>query len=106
MARSFANLMLKGKTHAALDLLANHGKEGVLHLDDHATPDDPHSLSVKAVLQSKHPSGQPASQDSVIHGVPPEIHPVIFDSIDAQLVRSTTLCCKGVAGPSGLDAYA
>ena len=44
--RSFANLMLKKKTHAALDLLANHGKGGVLHLDDHASLDDPHSLSV------------------------------------------------------------
>ena len=54
--------MLKGKTHAALDLLANHGKGGVLHLGDRATPDDPHSLSVKDVLQSKHPPGQPTFQ--------------------------------------------
>ena len=58
------------------------------------------------VLQSKHPPGQLASQDSIIHDVPPEIHPVVFDSIDAQLVRPITLCCKGAAGPSSLDAYA
>ena len=98
--------MLEGKTHAALDLLANHGKGGVLHLDDRASPEDLHSLSVMDILQRRHPPGQPASQDFVIHRVPPEIHPVVFDSIDAQLVRSTTLSCKRAAGPSGLDNYA
>ncbi len=49
LARTFANLMFRGKTHAALDLLANSGKGGVLHLDQPANTDDRlwnvHSLS-------------------------------------------------------------
>ena len=53
LAQSFANLMFKGKTHAALDLLANNGKGGVLYLDNPAN-----SPSMRDVLQSKHPPGQ------------------------------------------------
>ena len=83
--------MFKGKTHAASDLLANHGKRGMLHPDDRANSNDPDSLSVKSILQSKHLPGQPSSPDSILHGVPLEIHPVVFDSIDADLVHSTTL---------------
>ena len=33
LAHTFANLMFKGKTHAALDLLTNAGKGGLLHLN-------------------------------------------------------------------------
>ena len=106
LARSFANLMFKGKTHPPLDLLANNGKGGVLCLDDPAKPSDTKLPSVREVLQSKHPPGQLATTDAILAGVPPEIHPVVFDSIDACLVRSTALHCKGSAGPSGLDAYA
>ena len=98
--------MFKGKTHATSDLLANHGKGGMLHPDDHANPNDPDSLSVKGVLQSKHPPSQPSSPNYILHGVSPEICHVVFDSIDAHLVHSTTLCCGGAEGPFGLDAYA
>lgn len=37
---------------------------------------------------------------------PPVVHPVVFDSVDAALIRSTSLHISGAAGPSGLDAYA
>ena len=33
LARNFANLMFKGKTHAALELLTNRGRGGALRLD-------------------------------------------------------------------------
>ena len=77
--------MCKGKTHAALDLLVNNGKGGVLRLDDPANPSDTNFPSVREVLQSKHPPGQPAVTDAILPGVPLEIHPVVFDSIDAHL---------------------
>lgn len=32
------------------------------------------------------------------------MHPVVFDSIDANAIRSAALRVKGSAGPSGLDA--
>ena len=34
------------------------------------------------------------------------IHPVIYDKIDASLIRSTSLHTSGAAGPSDLDATA
>ena len=98
VARSFAKMMFQGKTQAALQLLTDQGKGGLLHLDDPVTP----LSTVKDVLLSKHPPSNPASPDTLESGVPQEVHPVV---IDAALIRSTALNTKGAAGPSGLDAY-
>jgi len=100
LAHSFANLMFKGKTHAALQLLSNRGKGDILHLDSMVD-----SKSVKDILKSKHPLGQPAHPDSIISGTPPNIHPVVFISITASLIHTTALHTRGAGGPSGLDAY-
>lgn len=35
---------------------------------------------------------------------PPQTHPVVYDSIDAKLIKSSILSTSGAAGPSGLDA--
>lgn len=82
-----------------MDLLANRGKGGVLHLDQPANAND-------SDLVSKHPMGQTASANSTLQGPPPDVHPVVFDRIDASLIRSTALRISGAAGPSGLDAHA
>ena len=58
---------------------------------------------MKDVRKSKHPDAVAATSDSIINESP---HPVIFESIDAALIRSTSLNTHGAAGPSGLDAYA
>ena len=76
-----------------------------LHLADHVDEEDPTSPTVKEVLRNKHPSAQ-CSPESLIQGEPPDTHPVIFDSIDASLIRSCALNTNGASGPSGLDAYA
>ena len=52
LARTFSNLMFKGKTHAALDLVANSRKGGVLHLDQLANSHESDSKSVRKVLVS------------------------------------------------------
>ena len=36
---------------------------------------------------------------------PQEVHPVIFESIDAGVIRSAALHTTGSAGPSGIDAH-
>ena len=105
LSRSFANLMFQGKTQAALQLLSNKGKGGVLHLSD-VVENSSISTTVKDVLKSKHPDAVAATSNSIINGSPPVCHPVIFESIDAALIRSTSLNTHGAAGPSGLDAYA
>lgn len=101
LARTFSNLMFKGKVKAALDLLSNSGKGGVLHLDAHVNPDDPLSPSVRETLLQKHPPAQRAHPEC-IGEEPQEPHPVIFESLDA----SAALKISGAAGPSGLDAHA
>ena len=54
-------MMFQGKTQAALQLLTDQGKGGLLHLDDPVTP----LSTVKDVLLSKHPPCNPASPDTL-----------------------------------------
>lgn len=49
---------------------------------------------------NKHPSGQPAHPDSIIKNDQPDIHPVLFDLIDAFMIVSVAL----QTGFPGLDA--
>ena len=107
LARGFSNLMFRGKTGAALDLLSHKGTGGVLHVNDPVTKDDPTSPFVLDVLKSKHPAAQPASAEALLSDCqdPPIVHPVIFDQIDASSIRSAALSTTDAAGPSGLDAH-
>ena len=102
LSRSFANFMFAGKTKAALDLLSHAENGGILHPSD---PSDPNSPSVRDTLINKHPQGQRAHPECIVPSPPQEIHPVVFDSIDANAIRSASLRTTGSAGPSGLDAY-
>ena len=92
LARTFSNLMFQGKTSAALQLLTQQGRGGVLHVHDLVDASDPDSHTVLDVLKLKHPQAQPASTDAVL--LPstdaPEIHSVVFDRIDASSIRSAT----------------
>ena len=106
LSRSFAKFMFEGKTHAALQLLADKGKGGVLHPNSLVSTMELEPHTVMDILTNKHPPGQPTVSDAVIPDVPPVVHPVIFDSIDATLIRSTSLHIRGAAGPSGLDGHA
>ena len=105
LARLFSKLMFEGKTHAALQLLSDKGKGGVLHLDNLVSTSDSEPSTVMDVLRSKHPLGQAAHPNAIIPNAPPEVHSVIFYSIDATLIRSTSLHTRGAAGPSGMDEY-
>ena len=64
---------------------------------------------MRDILREKHPNGEPAHQ-SVIRAHEDmdytEVHPVIFDSIDALSIKQAALRANGAAGPSGADAQA
>ena len=107
LARSFSDLMFQGKTSAALHLLSQSDCRGVLHVDDPANQDDPDSQSVLDILKSKHPQAQPASPVAAPWSSVevPQIHPVVFERINASSIRSAALRTKGAAGPSGIDAH-
>ena len=105
IARSFANLMFAGKCKAALDLLSDSGSRGLLHLHDYADPSIPESPTVREVLISKHPSCQMAYAKCILQSTPEETHPIVFESIDANAIRSAAMNVHGSAGPSGIDAH-
>ena len=85
--------MFKGKTSAALDLLANKGSSGVLHVNDPTDKDDSTSPSVLDVLKLKHLTAKPAQADALLSNgqASPEVHPVIFERIDASSIRRAAL---------------
>ena len=76
--------MLEGKTEAAICLLKEQAKGGVLYLSDIVDS----NKTVRDVLIEKHPTGQPAHPDSITEDDPPEVHPILFESTDASMIRS------------------
>lgn len=105
VARDFANLMFGGKIKEALELLSKKGRGRVL-LPDELVPDKDGQTSVMSLLKSKHPQAMPLNTTAVDlnSDQPPQIHPVVYDRIDAKLIKGSTLSTSGAAGPSGLDA--
>jgi hypothetical protein len=55
------------------------------------------SPSIRDVLTRKHPPGRSAHVNCIVPSVPTEMHPVIFDSIDASAIRSAALRVTGSA---------
>ena len=96
--------MFQGKTRAALRLLSDQSKGGILHLDDLVETDEG-QRKVKDILADKHPPGKPAHPDAIINEPLPDVHPVLFEPLDAAMIRSAALHTNGSAGPSGLDAF-
>ena len=92
-ARNFAKLVMEGKMRAALRLLSQDNSNGPLPLDsqveENGTP-----KTVREILSD-------TQQQQTI-----EPHPIIFEKIDGQLIRSMALRTDGAAGPSGMDAAA
>ncbi len=94
-----------GKVRDALRLLKDEHGDGVLNPDD-TISNGSTAMSVLDVLKNKHPQGKPASKAALITPTTneTEVHPVIFEKLDASLIRSTALRTSGSAGPSGLDS--
>ena len=88
LALTFSNLMFQGKTSAALQLLTQNGNSGVLPVNDPVHQSDSESQTVLDILKSKHPQAQPASPDTILwnSSEAPQIHPVIFDQINASSI--------------------
>ena len=105
LARSFAKQMFQGKCHSAFQLLEEEsGSAGVLG-EYHALPS---GQTVSEVLQSKHPAAQGLKQEALLSPdtFPPLPDQVIFECIDADLIRHAAKQTNGSAGPSGLNAHA
>ena len=55
-------------------------------------------------LRQKHPDAKPSNDTMMSHGPFIHVNEIIFDGINADLVRKCAIRTKGSHGPSGLDA--
>ena len=86
--------MQKGNVNGALKLLTNEMSNGILPLTEETL----------SQLEIKHPDNRDASADVLLNGPVKEIHPIVFDVIDEEMVLKAESITKGGSGPSGLDA--
>ena len=93
LSKQFALLMSKGNVNGALKLLTNNMSNGILPLNDETLK-----------LSQKHPDSRDALDDVLLEGDIPEIHPIIFETIDEEMVKQAAIKTNGGSGPSGLDA--
>ena len=109
LAQSFAKKMKQGNVQSVLNSLSRSSAEGVLNLDDEiSTGASNEKRSVRDILTNKHPASAVPSPETLLpedqQSVAP--NPIIFDSLDADLILKAALKTKGAAGLSGLDAFA
>ena len=94
VARRFSKLMIQeGKVNPALRLL-NSNSCGILPLHD----------ETMQFLRQKHPFANPLNEIMILHGPIRMMEPIIYDTINADLIKKCALKTKGAAGPSGFDA--
>ena len=86
--------MNKGNVSGAVKLLTNNMTGGILPLDDETV----------TLLRSKHPEPKDCDPDAISNLQLPEVHPVAFDAINEDSVRSAAMTTQGGSGTSGLDA--
>ena len=94
LAKTFANLMLRGKVHAALRLLDKHESLGVAKLSETTLEE----------LRKLHPQAHEARAEDLMTGPKPFFDPVIFENIDESSISKAAIRTRGAAGPSGMDA--
>ena len=100
-AKIFANLMTNGRVPAAIRMLSDQKNAGVLSLEADAGS----GKSVREVLKEKHPQPRPVAEEALLSIESKEdVHPVLYESVNGELIRSMILRTQGAAGPSGIDA--
>ena len=102
LARTFAQLVFTGKIRAAIRYLSENERGGLLSLEDCCG-----SQTVRDVLNDKHPSARPVEPEALLtldDVTSQPVHPVFFDQITGDAIRSSALRTQGSAGPSGIDA--
>ena len=97
--------MKERKIQAAINLLTQHRAGRVLGLDDMVKCGDDH-LTVRDVLIKKHPTSVTPPVDALLQVQADAPHHIIFDSLDANLIREAALRTRGAAGLFSLDAFA
>jgi len=91
LSKRFAAKVFGGSFKAAMSLIAEKGKGGVLPLDD----------ATKREMQAKHPKPQESPPDSLITGdIPADTHAILFTGLDGELIRK---CAQRASGSPGIS---
>ena len=85
--------MRKGNVNAAINLLTENMRSGILPLNNEALN----------LLRLKHPDPKDAYESVMLSDVPERIHLVKFEVIDAEMIRKAAMKTRGGSGPTGLD---
>ena len=104
ITRKFSKLMMEGRVRAALQLLNRENRSGPLSLD--RVVSDGSGRTVRDVLEDKHSDSESAHVDAILNENlnNTDFHPILFDSITADVIRNSALHTEGSVGPSGMDA--
>ena len=94
LSSKFKQLMHKSNVNGALRLLTNNMSNGILPLSDETLQ----------ILSLKHPEAQQAHHEALLQGPKKQIHSIVYEDIDENLVKKAAIKTKGGCGPSGLDA--
>ena len=94
ISKKFAALMRKVNVNAAINLLTEKLRNGILPLNNETLN----------FLKLKHPDPKDVHESVMLSDVPERIRPVKFEVIDAEMIRKAAMKTKGGFGPSGLDA--
>ena len=109
LAQNFAMKMKQGNVQGALKSLSMSSAGGVLNLDDEIpTGTNNVKCTVRDILADKHPANTAPSSDILlpVDQQSETFNPIVFDSLNADLILKGALKTKGAAGLSGLDAFA
>ena len=99
--RQCKSLMFAGKVKAALRMISNEEKGGLL------TPDQPvgdGGENVLDFLMRKYPPQQQLVESALTTTSNSTFHPAIFEELNGILSRSVAMRVQGAEGPSGLNA--
>ena len=103
-ARKFSQLMMEGRVRADLQLLTKETQSGPLRLND--AIGDGSGKTVRDVLEDKHPDPAPIHPEAILSKDTTSVafHPILFDSLTAEVIQNSALHTEGSAGPSGVNA--
>ena len=94
MSQKFTTLMKSGKASVAVKLLTSEMSGGILPFNDETFH----------LLQTKHPEPKPCHPDALCDFQAPDVHTVVFDTINEDSILKAAMNTKGGSGPSGVDA--
>ena len=89
LAKTFAKLVLEGKTNAAMKLLDRQSSRGVLPLSQNTINE----------LERKHPEASEADPSLLIAGQPPFVDPVMFQNITNTTISKAPYAQGDLVGP-------